>query len=285
MFEAVSTLGELRAALAALPPPVIAFNKSHSGSRVVASLLRESGLFIGSELNDSLDAVAMLPMLETLVERFHPDYSRLWQGEVDPALVRVLAEGFARHLARWAGGPWGWKLCETVYILPVLDYLFPAARYVHTIRDGRDVALSNHVPPKSRFWQKVYVNTDGVGRWQGLFLGRHSRTGYRLMAPIYNLQHWTNSVTLGRRQGMMLRERYLEVRYEALCSQFAVEARRLLDFAGLTPDDRVIEHLGAKVRSDRIEKYRRASPLLVRRLERRARPLLIELGYLPGRGD
>ena len=36
------------------------------------------------------------------------------------------------------------------------------ARYIHLIRDGRDVAFSDHHAPDKAFWRKVYFNTDRI---------------------------------------------------------------------------------------------------------------------------
>ena len=77
-----SPLTDLRQELAGLPAPVVVFNKSHSGSRLVAQLLEAGGIFMGRERNESGDALAMLPVVTAAVEGFYPDYAPLWR---DPA--------------------------------------------------------------------------------------------------------------------------------------------------------------------------------------------------------
>ena len=47
-------------------------------------------------------------------------------------------------------------------MLPVISRLFPDARYIHLIRNGRDVAFSPFVAPKERYWRKIYFGT-GTG--------------------------------------------------------------------------------------------------------------------------
>ncbi len=238
---------------------------------------------MGGGLNESEDAVALLPLVEHAVEQFYPDYGELWR---DPAagaeLARLAAVSLVSHLAGRSDTPWGWKLCETVYALPLIDYLFPAARYIHLIRDGRDVAFSDHVAPRDPLWQKIYVDAVGVKHWRGLFYGQHSRAAYRLDSSLYNAQHWLNSVTLGRRYGAMLGSRYLEVRYEALCTDFDREASRLLAFAAAPNLADGVAAIRSEVRTESVGKHRRHSRWRVRRVERYARPLLIELGYLKG---
>src|SRR5271157_2502296 len=61
--------------IAALPPPMIVFNKSHSGSRLLVDLLRGQGIFMGSVLNESLDALPFVPLVEHVVLEHYPDFS------------------------------------------------------------------------------------------------------------------------------------------------------------------------------------------------------------------
>lgn len=278
---AVRTMADLRVLVGRLPPPVVMFNKSHSGSRLLAALMREAGLHIGAVRNESEDALPLLDLVEHCVETFYPDYAPVFIDDAAANRVaEVAARALATHLEGHDGGPWGWKLCETGYILPVLAHIFPNLRAIHLIRDGRDVAFANHTPPSKPFWQKIYVNALGVGPWQGLFFGRHARGTYRLYPHLYNIQHWANAVTVGRRHGAMLGPRYCETRYETLCGSFEDEARRLLDFVGLGEGAQAIERLRGEVSTARIGRFRRESFWKVWQVTARARPLLTELGYL-----
>ena len=158
------SVARLRARFAALPAPLVIFNKSHSGSRMLAELMKSQGIFMGSVLSGSNDALPIVPLVEALVLGFYPDYARLWEPREWPdGLERRLISAFDEHLAAYgpARGPWGWKLCETAYILPVVAAIFPAATYVHLLRDGRDVAFTDHVAPQQPFWRKVYFNFSG----------------------------------------------------------------------------------------------------------------------------
>jgi hypothetical protein len=59
------------------------------------------------------------------------------------ALQQLISETLDAHLAGYQQGTaWGWKLCETTLILPLLAALFPTGRYIHLVRDGRDVATN-----------------------------------------------------------------------------------------------------------------------------------------------
>jgi sulfotransferase family protein len=274
------TLATVRDELARLPPPVVVFNKSHSGSRFLAQLIGEAGVFMGAHQNESNDSWDVLKLVEYLVSRYYPDYSALWDGTADndAELAGLAHQVFEAHTEGLAEGtPWGWKLCETAYILPVLDFLFPAARYIHLIRDGRDVAFTDHRAPNRPFWKKIYFNTDQIMAWRGLkFHGRD----YQRRSHIYNAMHWANSVTVGRTYGSMLRERYLEVRYEDLCQDFESAADRVLQFIGTTNVSEVIGKIRPLVYQNSVHKYLNQPSEKIQDVVEITKPLLISLGYL-----
>lgn len=275
-------LARLRDELARLAPPVVVFNKSHSGSRLLAELLDASGVFMGAEQNESRDALPLLEVVDALVRRYYPDYSALWDAEHEPdaALAPLVRAAFARHLAGHdgaSGAAWGWKLCESVYALPVLDALFPKARFVHLVRDGRDVAFCDHKGPTDAFWRKVYFDSDRMRTFRGMPL---DPGWYRRRAHVFNAQHWLNSVRVGCTYGAMLRERCLEVRYEDLCRDFAATAERVLRFADAPAADEAIERLAPSVRATSIGKHRLQSTRALAEVVEIEKPMLLALGYL-----
>ncbi len=270
----------VRRAFGDRPGPVVIFNKSHSGSRLLAELVEEAGVFMGAHQNESRDSLDMLELVQHLVLTYYPDYAALWDGraEGDPVLPRLARDAVERHLQGCPGDrPWGWKLCETGYILPVVDFLFPKARYIHLIRDGRDVAFSDHHAPDKAFWRKVYFNTDRIRSWQRLPL---TWKDYRRHSHIYNSLHWANSVLVGRAYGMMLRDRYLEVRYEDLCLDFERTAGRVLGFIGAPDPSGAVSRVRSRVRTDGVKKHLAQPRRKLRKVVALIKPLLLALGYL-----
>ena len=276
-----TTLDEVRDACAALAGPVIACNKSHSGSRLLARLRAEGGVFMGAHRNDSEDSLDVLRLVEHLVRRHYPDYAALW---TDDAAVREVARRaracFDAHLDGYDRGsprPWGWKLCESAYALPVLARLFPHSRVIHLVRDGRDVAFCDHRAPDDPFWRKVHFDTDRIASWRGLAL---TGPAYRRRPHLYNAIHWANAVRVGRTYGSMLGERYLEVRYEDLCADFAATAERVLRFAGAPDVGGAIARVAPLVHGDSVGRHRREPARAVREVVAIAKAELLAFGYL-----
>jgi hypothetical protein len=268
----VRQLDRVARRLAPLGPPVIAFNASHSGSRLLALMLGRLGVFMGSNLNDSEDSLDLFDLVRYLVETHAPDYSRLF-AEGDPTLTARVETAIESHLANRAPGqPWGWKLCETGHALPVISRLFPSARCIHLLRDGRDVAFSPFVAPKARFWRKIYFNDDQIDSWRGL---RMTQRAYRAHGHVFNAARWVNSVTLGRTYGSMLGERYLEMRYEQLVADPEGELARLAEFLGMTP----ASFDAGEVRAQSIGKWRRQRPREIAEAMAVLEPTLSAFGY------
>lgn len=268
----------LTALTAGLSPPVVVFCKSHSGSRLLAAALERLGVFMGDVLNESFDALPMLPLVEHTVLQHHPDFS-LWRQDGDPAVPGLLAQALRDHFGHHtrSTSPWGWKLCETVYALPVIESAFPQARYIHLIRDGRDAAFCDHAVPDKPLWKKVSFGTDRLMTWRGRRLNHRD---YHRASHVFNAAHWAASVTLGRTYGALLGDRYLEVRYEDLCHTFAGELTRVADFLGIGDVAAAVEQLAPQVTTASIGKHRRQPAAAMREVLDIETPLLLSLGYL-----
>lgn len=254
--------------------PLVICNKSHSGSRLLAGLLARAGLFLGANRNGSEDAWDLLPVVRHLVINHYPDYDGVADGG-DPLLVDMLAAALERHLKGCAPGqPWGWKLCESGFVIPVLAALLPKLRVLHLIRDGRDVAFSDHTGPTDAFWRKVYFNRADIASWRGLALTGPS---YRRCPHLFNAQHWANAVAVARGYGEALGTNYRELRYEALCAAPTASLAPLLAWLGLSAD------AGAVVREVPIKaavgRFRAKPPQALAAVLPIIQPLQSALGY------
>lgn len=119
-----------------------------------------------------------------------------------------------RTYARYHGKDrYGEKTPGFVVSIPLLAELFPESRFIHVLRDGRNVALS-------------YLE----GGWGPKNL---------VEAAVY----WKRFVQKGRRDGQQLGpERYVEVRYEHLVENPEEQLKRLCDFVGLDFDEQMLRY-------------------------------------------
>ena len=188
------------------------------------------GVFMGARLNASHDSLDVFDLVRWIIIAHPPGFERL-AGLTDAELGVRAAAAFGAHLnGRADSQPWGWKLPETANVLPLMMRLFPAGRLIHLVRDGRDVAFSPFVAPKDPFWRKIYFGDDSVTRWRGLAM---TQRAYRAHGHLFNAARWVRSVSLGRGDGSLAGERYLELGYEALVADPRGEIERLADFLDL----------------------------------------------------
>ena len=125
-------------------------------------------------------------------------------------LSAVLDAVFRYFAAREGKSRWCEKTPQHAQHLHALSRMYPHARFVHVIRDGRDCAASFH------------------RRW--------SRT------PELTMYRWKRLVRDARRQGRQLgAERYLELWYEKITSEPELWLRRVSDFVGLEFDPAVLQ--------------------------------------------
>ena len=103
---------------------------------------------------------------------------------------------------------WGWKDPRNSLTLPVWRSVYPSARVIHVVRDGRAVALSLN-------------DRDGLD-------------------PTFGLMLWSHYVSRAERTLVMIPEAStLTVRFEELVDEPLLTLRRLCDFAGLQPAERL----------------------------------------------
>src|SRR5207253_8507044 len=165
--------------------PLVVVGRPRSGTRLVARLLGLNGVFMGADCSDGyLDSIAWYQrfVVPLVTSRFFPDWPAAGSdGEFEALVEDRLRDTWARY--RGGGdpaGPFGWKYGETLFVMPLIARLFPGARFVHVVRDGRDVCLSRHGyfqltgPPGDSsyrsFCRAVTFEDPGARRWRGLDL-------------------------------------------------------------------------------------------------------------------
>jgi len=126
----------------------------------------------------------------------------------------------------------GDKTPDYVRRINVLHGLWPEARFVHLIRDGRDVCLS------MREWPKVHPKPGDFMTWKD--------------DPVSTAAWWWGvNVRLGRDAGKLLgSELYYELRYEALVARPREECEGLCAFLGLPFDEGMLRFHEDRARPD-----------------------------------
>jgi hypothetical protein len=133
----------------------------------------------------------------------------------------AIAAVFETYAADRGKERWGDKTPMYMQYLPLLEELFPRARYVHIVRDGRDVARSFLAMPEG-----IVTKT-----WA------HPRS-----VPDFACE-WRTEVEAAQQLAARVGpERYREVRYEALVAEPERELRAICAFAGVPYEPEMLRH-------------------------------------------
>ena len=147
------------------------------------------------------------------------------QARLRPGMTtgEAIAAVFAAYAAERGKARWGDKTPLYMQHLDLLERLFPDARFVHLIRDGRDAALSFLSVPAG-------LMTEGWGHPQ-------DAAGFACQ--------WATEVASARELGARVGgQRYRELRYEALVADPEGELRAVCAFAGLEFDPAMLDYVG-----------------------------------------
>lgn len=176
---------------------------------------------------------------------------RLWNAEIIGRWEREFGRGLGlgplasrdevvadvRELSsRWLGralGPEHRFLVEKtpmhLHFAPLIGEVFPEARFVEVIRDGRDVAVSTLAA--ARGWHPEIASKDGDST---------SALGVADLA-----RDWRICVDVGARHEKALAGRWLRVRFEDLRADFAGTVSQVLTFCGIPADAKTVERMHA----------------------------------------
>lgn len=182
----------------------------------MAQVLQKAGWFMGKRLNprneDSLPiAVFLTKWLRTLKDFPNVESGRLNRARREfERMIYLHRRGISSPEARW-----GWKNPRSLWLLPFLADRFPDLKFVHMIRDARDMMLSENI----------------------YFLRQN---GHWLLGPDWwrdpkaaQLELWRVSNKRALEFGKnRLRDRYHIVRYEDLCRKPAETISEVMTFLG-----------------------------------------------------
>jgi hypothetical protein len=250
--------------------PIVIGGSGGSGTRALAEFLYRNGVDMPKERNSAYDCVlfteflrrwmdAILAVTRGLDYRFE-DLPETMRRAVADDLAATMA-AMRATLPHQNRTRWGWKCPRNVMVLPVLAALVPDVVFVHLVRDGRDMLLSENQNQARRF----------TGVLTGGLYFRDPRRGAAATWVKVNGE----VAAFGE---AVLGPRYLRVRYEDLCEPSSANRKALL--LRLKLRRRVLD--GIFEPSPGTGRWRSQPSWRVRPLHRTLAPALLRFGYLNG---
>jgi hypothetical protein len=202
-----------------LTPAPFVVGVGRSGTTLLRLMLdAHPQLAIGPETQFVADLVHLDDPVEGIVGArtwgdFGLDADEFARRAADQDLAGVLRAFYSLYAESQGKSRWGEKTPGYVRSMDSIAAVLPEARFVHLIRDGRDVALSRRAR--------------GMG-------------ADKPMAKTANL--WRRRIEDARAQAHDLDGRYLELRYEDLVADPEPQLRRVCEFIELDFDPAMLRH-------------------------------------------
>lgn len=232
-----------------------------SGTRVIASVLRSCGYYLGDDLNtadDNLWFTLLFKRVELMPTEAHDaditwsirvfgasmGRREWWDESMQTPLLKLAATARGPHSPDWLtkrvesllravrsdpiSGPWGWKEPNTHMFVDSIHRRLDGFRYIHVLRNGLNMAFS------SNQYQLLH--------WGPAFLGRDFA-----LTPRASLKYWCVATRRTLHAMSAMGDRGLVLWFDRLCEAPEREITRLLQFLGSEASARTVESLAAGV--------------------------------------
>lgn len=245
-------------------------SRGRSGTRVVAWTCNHLGLCFGSSAwrrpsGDPTDARFTRAIMQVALASHAATRCEQVRAS-DLEHFQRAAFAFHRRLRPGARG-WGWKFPETYLIGPVVLRAFPNARFIHLVRDGRDVAFKQHLTDDLAWpiTRQLLRGTDYRNR------PRHLNAAVSWARQVEQFEAFKSEIPPAQ---------LLELRFEALCQAPLAAGARIASFLGLPLTPRCRDYLAKEVDAKRAGQFVREDPGKLAEVTALLAPTLERLGYL-----
>tara|TARA_B100000965_G_C19602924_1_gene764027 strand:- start:9528 stop:10418 length:891 start_codon:yes stop_codon:yes gene_type:complete len=183
--------------------------ESHFITKYISCEKKYGDLQNDENLSALLDDILAEPILENW--DYVPDKQSLLGKTTSRDIGGVFANFFTQYANHHGKSIWGDK-SDYLHQMHKIKYLYPNAKFIHIVRDGRDVALSV---------MKMSWGPDNI-REAASWWGEHVRLGY----------------SMGR---MLNKEQYYEIRYEDLVAHPEKYLEEICQFVGVNFESTMLE--------------------------------------------
>lgn len=222
-----------------------------SGTRAVAQILIDAGIYLGDDLNESYDNLIFTRLFKNPTWYKKASQSEVGErlelfrkymeigklsGEESKMLFRAAAENptfksnywfyaklkSKKFIAKKNRATWGWKEPNTQIFLDEINTAFPTFRYVHVLRHGLDMAFSGNIQQLTNWGYKYDILLNGTESENDL--------------AVKQLDFWISATREVMKKSKKLNDRFYLLKYASLYKNPKMEIDGLFEFLRLDID-------------------------------------------------
>ena len=252
--------------LAALQP-VLLMGRGHSGTRVLSFACMHLGIQLGTSAatGDADDRTFTRTIKKIAARNLAPGAPDCLR---EKDLIRFQNAVFRYYTTIGSPQtPWGWKFPETYLIGAYVARTFPQARYIHMVRDGRDLAFKKHL-------------TDDPER----ALGKTLLTHINAMHLPHHLQaamSWAFQVDqFDAFRKTLPANQVLDLTFEDICREPMAAMQDVCEFLNIPMTERCESYITRKLDVAKIGQYKSEDPAKIAQIENTISDTLKRYHYL-----
>jgi hypothetical protein len=198
-------------------PPILIGGVGGSGTRVIAQLLQQTGIFIGNNLNHALDNMTVARQFSGMRDTvLNKSLSELEKQQTIHLIITNFCTELLNQIDNNNYNGWGWKIPANFMLLPYFATLYPQIKYIHVIRHGLDMAYSDNQNQLHNWGRYFDITTDNIAIAKA------------------SLQYWIKANHLAINNGrQLLGDNFLLLNFDTLCQSPKETIAQLIEFLGL----------------------------------------------------
>jgi hypothetical protein len=227
--------------------PVLLMGRGHSGTRVLSFACMHLGIQLGtSAATGDADDRTFTRTIKKIAARNLPPCKPDTVREKD--LIRFQNAVFRYYKTIGAPQtPWGWKFPETYLIGAYVARTFPQARYIHLVRDGRDLAFKNHLTddPHRKLGKKLLAHIGAMDK------------PHHLQAAL----SWAFQVDrFDAFRATLPADQIHDMQFEDMCREPMAAIQGLCDFLKIPMTEQCRRYVTEQLKTGKIAQYKNEDP-------------------------
>ena len=264
-----SERSKTRSRLLAAAGPVVLMGRGHSGTRVLSWICAHLGVNLGAEEDSKAGDVSDERFQKQIKIIALESLEMTRSDQVQPAEVHRFQRAVFNYYTGLGkpAGLWGWKFPETYLIGPCIAAACPKARYIHMVRDGRDVAFKQHLTdnPAKKLGRAVLQKKDALAQ------PHHIQAALSWAFQVDHFDAFRATLPV---------DQVFNLTFEQLCGRPAEMVVDLCRFLDVPMTDACRRYISEEINAGKVAQYRESDPRLVREVEAQIAPTLKRYGYL-----